>query len=78
MRQRIKLSRVCNSDNYTLSKRVHIKYINEEHIKNATVIEKLSISSTSNIVYINCFGTLIPITKEELEIHYTLNTTKTF
>ena len=33
MRQRIKLSRVCSSDNYTLSKKVHIKYINKEHIK---------------------------------------------
>ncbi len=39
-RNHFKRSRVCSSDNYELSKRIHVQYIKEEHCKNVTYIEK--------------------------------------
>ena len=41
MRQRFKTSRLCSSDNYVISKRMHKAFLIEEHNKNAVVLEHI-------------------------------------
>ena len=65
-RNHFKKSRVCSSDNYELSKRIHVQYIKEEHCKNVTYIEKFVEANYVKKAYIKCFGKLVPITLEEV------------
>ena len=58
MRKRFKTSRICSSDNYIISKRMHKAFLIEEHNKNALVLEH---------IFVRCFGELMPITLEEAE-----------
>ena len=41
MRKRFKTSRLCSSDNYVISKRLHKAFLVEEHNKNAVVLEHI-------------------------------------
>ena len=68
MRKRFKQSRICSSDNYVLSKRLHKVFLMEEHNKNAVVLEHIIEKHSTKKAYVKCFGELIPITVEEAEI----------
>ena len=67
MRPRFKTNRVCSSDNYILSKRLHKAFLVEEHNKNAVVIEHIIEKNSTKKAYVKCFGKLMPITIEEAE-----------
>lgn len=67
MRKRFKQSRVCSSDNYVLSKRLHKAFLVEEHNKNAVVLEHIIERNSTKKAYVKCFGKLMPITIEEAE-----------
>lgn len=73
-RKRFNRVAICNSYNYEVSKKSHKDYIREQHIINAEIITVI----TKEIIikrqaYINVFGTLVPISDEELLLHKTLN-----
>lgn len=65
MRQRFKTSRICSSDNYILSKRIHIKHIVNSHNNNKTLNTAIIERKISKIPYIKVFGKLIQISIEE-------------
>lgn len=67
MRKRFKQSRVCSSDNYTLSRKLHKAFLVEEHNKNALVLEHIIEKCSTKKAFVRCFGELIPITIEEAE-----------
>lgn len=67
MRKRFKQSRVCSSDNYTLSKKLHKAFLIEEHNKNAVVIEHIIEKCSTKKAFVRVFGELMPITIEEAE-----------
>lgn len=56
MRKRFKTTRICSSDNYKLSKKIHDKYV----IMHST-IEYVAVHR----YYIECFGKLVEIEKTE-------------
>lgn len=62
MRGRFKTTRVCSSDNYILSKKLHMNMLEENHVKMATkkeiVIKKQA--------YVKVFGNLMTITSSEV------------
>ena len=62
MRKRFKTSRLCSSDNYIISKRMHKAFLIEEHNKNAVVLEHIIEKH-----FVRCFGELMPITLDEAE-----------
>ena len=64
MRKKFKINRLCSSDNYILSKKLHREYLVEEHNNNAVIIEQI-VTSRPKRAYVRCFGELIPITIEE-------------
>lgn len=61
-----KRARLCSSDNYELSRRVHIKYIIEEHSRNVAFIEQIMKSNQPKRSYVQCFDKLIPVSIEEV------------
>ena len=65
MRQRFKASRICSSDNYILSKRIHIKHIVNSHNNNKTLNTAIIERKIFKIPYIRVFGKLIQISIEE-------------
>lgn len=65
MKRRFKRSRICSSENYELSRKVHIQYLRELHYKNVVLIEEIVKISNVKRAYVKCFGELIPITLEE-------------
>ena len=67
MRQRFKTSRLCSSDNYIISKKLHKAFLVEEHNKNAVVLEHIITKNSTKKAFVRCFGELIPITVEEAE-----------
>ena len=67
MRKRFKQTRVCSSDNYVLSKKLHKAFLIEEHNKNAVVLEHIITKNSTKKAFVRCFGELIPITIEEAE-----------
>ena len=67
MRKRFKQSRVCSSDNYVLSKKLHKAFLIEEHNKNAVVIEHIIEKCSTKKAFVRCFGEFMPITLEEAE-----------
>lgn len=62
MRGRFKTTRVCSSDNYILSKKLHMNMLEENHVKMVTkkeiVIKKQA--------YVKVFGNLMTITSSEV------------
>ena len=72
MRQRFKASRICSSDNYILSKRIHIKHIVKSHNNNKALNTAIIERKISKIPYIKVFGKLIQISiKEATQINAT-------
>lgn len=67
MRKRFKQSRVCSSDNYVLSKKLHKVFLIEEHNKNAVVLEHIITKHSTKKAFVRVFGELMPITLEEAE-----------
>ena len=67
MRKRFKQTRVCSSDNYTLSKKLHNAFLIEEHNKNAVVLEHIITKHSTKKAFVRCFGELMPITLDEAE-----------
>ena len=67
MRKRFKQTRVCSSDNYVLSKKLHKAFLIEEHNKNAVVIEHIIEKCSTKKAFVRVFGELMPITIEEAE-----------
>ena len=65
MRQRFKTSRICSSDNYILSKRVHIRSIIDFHNNNKALVETIIEKRTRKIPYVKVFGKLIPLSFSE-------------
>ena len=65
MRQRFKTSRICSSDNYILSKRVHIRSIIDSHNNNKTLIATIIEKRVHKIPYVKVFGKLVQISLEE-------------
>lgn len=60
-RKRINRQAICSSDNYTISRSVHIKMLQENH---NTIISIESLT-TVKIPYVKVWGKLIKITVEE-------------
>lgn len=61
-RQRFKLSRICSSDRYALSKKIHREYIERIHVENASEVQR--ISSTTKVkekCFVKCFGKVIEV-----------------
>ena len=67
MRTRFKQSRVCSSDNYILSKKLHKAYLIEKHNNNAIVLEHIIEKRTIKKAFVKVFGELMPISLEEAE-----------
>lgn len=67
MRKRFKQTRVCSSDNYTLSRKLHKAFLIEEHNKNAVVLEHIIEKCSTKKAFVRVFGELMPITIEEAE-----------
>lgn len=65
MRSRFKTNRICSSDNYILSKRIHIKHIVNSHNNNKTLNTAIIERKIPKIPYIKVFGKLIQISIEE-------------
>ena len=65
MRKRFKTSRLCSSENYVISKRMHKTFLIEEHNKNALVLEHIITKNSTKKAFVRCFGELLPITLEE-------------
>jgi hypothetical protein len=64
MRPRFKVNRLCSSENYEASKRVHKRDIIKSHNENQEIIN--NITSSIKQAYISVFGKLMPITEEEV------------
>lgn len=67
MRKRFKTSRLCSSDNYIISKKLHKAFLIEEHNKNAVVLEHIIEKCSTKKAFVRVFGELMPITIEEAE-----------
>ena len=67
MRKRFKTSRLCSSENYIISKKLHKAFLIEEHNKNALVLEHIITKDSTKKAFVRCFGELMPITLEEAE-----------
>lgn len=69
MRKRFKVDRVCSSENYTLSRKYHVEFLEKEHKTNSVILQKYQEVRITNkgIPYVKCFGKLIQITAEEAE-----------
>ena len=67
MRKRFKTSRLCSSENYVISKRMHKTFLIEEHNKNALVLEHIITKNSTKKAFVRCFGELMPITLDEAE-----------
>ena len=72
MRQRFKTSRLCSSDNYVISKRIHKQDIINSHNNNKAVIAAI-VERRTKIPYVRVFGELMRISIEEAtEINNTI------
>lgn len=74
MRKRFNRTAICSSSNYSASKKSHIELLKENHINNAEVFNIISCKvQITKQAYITCFGKLIPISREEIILHNTLD-----
>lgn len=66
MRKRFNPNRICSSENYAESQKVHREFINRFHCENSVEIQKVIESvSIKKHFYVSCFGKLIEITEVE-------------
>lgn len=74
MRQRFKTSRLCSSDNYEISRKIHKQDVINSHNNNKSIIATMVAKRTDKIPYVRIFGELMKISPEEANM---LNTTVT-
>lgn len=60
-RKRFKAERICSSDNYELSKKAHRNYLKRTKEVTSTIFQY----QKETKYYINCFGEMMEITREE-------------
>ena len=73
MRKRFKTSRLCSSDNYVVSRKVHKQDIINSHNNNKPIIAAIVESRTNKIPYVRAFGEIMQISIEEAtEINNTI------
>lgn len=65
MRGRFKTTRVCSSDNYTLSKKLHMSMLEENHEVFMKMVTKKEIVIKKQ-AYVKVFGNLMAITSSEV------------
>ena len=65
MRRRFKTTRVCSSDNYTLSKKLHTSMLEENHEVFMKMVTKKEIVIKKQ-AYVKVFGNLMAITSSEV------------
>lgn len=64
MRKRFNSNRICSSENYEASQRVHREYIARFHDENLVEIKRVTESvEVKQHCYVSCFGKLIEITE---------------
>lgn len=68
MRERFKTNRVCSSDNYALSKKLHKQELSKNHCKLQEMIIKEEIV-LKRVAYIKVFGKLIPLSSMEIPLY---------
>lgn len=66
MRQRFKVDRICSSDNYTLSRKIHKAFLMEKHLENTVITKQVITENSTKKAYVKCFGKLIPLTEHEV------------
>ena len=68
MRQRFKITRICSSNNYELSKKTHQKEFKDNHnkLQNMIIEEKITIKRAA---YIKVFGKFIPLESFEIPLY---------
>lgn len=63
-RQHFNLNRICSSENYETSRKVHQDFIRRQHEQNIVEVREVTESITvSQRCYTSCFGKLIEITE---------------
>ena len=69
MRKRFKVDRVCSSDNYILSRKYHVEFLEKEHKTNSVILQKYQEVRITNkgVPHVKCFGKLMRITLKEAE-----------
>lgn len=66
-RKRFSLNRICSSENYTESKKIHNNFIRLNHQNNE--VELIHIEATfKKLPYVRCFDKLIQISEEEAKM----------
>lgn len=67
-RTRFNTSRVCSSDNYALSQRIHYNELAKNHsrLQEMLVKEEIVLKKTA---YIKVFGRLVPLTSVEIPLY---------
>ena len=64
MRKRFKTSRICSSENYKSSVKIHREILVKNHVENAELFE--SIINTHKTAYTLVFGTEIILSADEV------------
>ena len=64
MRKRFKTSRICSSQNYKSSVKIHREILIKNHVENAKLFE--SIINTHKIAYTLVFGTEVILSADEV------------
>ena len=68
MRERFKTTRVCSSDNYALSKKLHKQELSKNHCKLQEMLVKEEIV-LRKVAYIKVFGKFIPLSSMEIPLY---------
>lgn len=68
MRERFKTTRVCSSDNYALSKKLHKQELSKNHCKLQEMLVKEEIV-LKKVAYIKVFGKFIPLNSMEIPLY---------
>lgn len=68
MRERFKTTRVCSSDNYALSKKLHKQELSKNHCKLQEMLIKEEIV-LKKVAYIKVFGKFIPLSSMEIPLY---------
>lgn len=68
MRERFKITRVCSSDNYALSKKLHKQELSKNHCKLQEMLVKEEIV-LKKVAYIKVFGKFIPLNSMEIPLY---------
>lgn len=68
MRGRFKTTRVCSSDNYALSKKLHKQELSKNHCKLQEMLVKEEIV-LKKVAYIKVFGKFIPLSSMEIPLY---------